>query len=386
MITPLQSNPKQSGHTLLKTQARRSRQIVQASFVTIAANALLSGLKFAIGFASHSQAVLSDAANNLGDALGSFVTIIGTRLSQKKPDHRHPFGYGRIEYMTSVIVAALVLYVGIETLTSSIQTLLHPQEVGFTNLSLWLLAAGLVLKLALGVWLKGRGKKLKATAIEASAVDSLSDSILSLATLISALLSRFANIQLGGWLGLIISVFILKSAIELLMAPLNELIGLRTDTALGEEIKQSILDYDEVQGVYDLILNTYGNTLTIGSAHIQISDTLNARQIHSLIRRISTMLYKKYHLAMTIGIYASNDSDPESARIRKIVENTLTNYPQIVQMHGFYVDLELHVVTFDLIFDYAADGNALRKEIQDRLERRLPDYTTNIVVDGDYSE
>lgn len=257
MITPLQSNPKQSSHTLLKTQARRSRQIVQASFVTIAANALLSGLKFAIGFASHSQAVLSDAANNLGDALSSFVTIIGTRLSQKKPDHRHPFGYGRIEYMTSVIVAALVLYVGIETLTSSIQTLLHPQEVGFTNLSLWLLAAGLVLKLALGVWLKGRGKKLKATAIEASAVDSLSDSILSLATLISALLSRFANIQLGGWLGLIISVFILKSAIELLMAPLNELIGLRTDTALGEEIKQSILDYDEVQGVYDLILNTY---------------------------------------------------------------------------------------------------------------------------------
>lgn len=371
--------------SLSKTE--RARQIIFTSLGTIGANAFLAGLKFVIGFASHSQAVLSDAANNLGDALGSFVTIIGTRLSTRKPDRRHPFGYGRIEYITSAIVAALVLYVGIETLISSIQALIEPQPVSFTSLSLWLLAAGLVLKLSLGLWLKARGKKLKAVSIEASAADSLSDSILSLATLISALLSRFAHIQLGGWLGLVISFFIIKSAIELLISPLNELVGLRTDEVLGEEIKNSILSADpQVQGVYDLILNTYGDSLPIGSVHIQVSDTLNARQIQALTRRITKMLYKTYHLVMTIGIYASNDSDPQSARIRKLVEQTLQSYPQIVQMHGFYVDLNLDTVAFDLIFDYQSDGAALRKEIRDRLQKELPGYTIDIVVDGDYTE
>lgn len=371
--------------SLSKTE--RARQIIFTSLGTIGANTFLAGLKFVIGFASHSQAVLSDAANNLGDALGSFVTIIGTRLSTRKPDRRHPFGYGRIEYITSAIVAALVLYVGIETLISSIQALIEPQPVSFTSLSLWLLAAGLVLKLSLGLWLKARGKKLKAVSIEASAADSLSDSILSLATLISALLSRFAHIQLGGWLGLVISFFIIKSAIELLISPLNELVGLRTDEVLGEEIKNSILSADpQVQGVYDLILNTYGDSLSIGSVHIQVSDTLNARQIQALTRRITKMLYKTYHLVMTIGIYASNDSDPQSARIRKLVEQTLQSYPQIVQMHGFYVDLNLDTVAFDLIFDYQSDGAALRKEIRDRLQKELPGYTIDIVVDGDYTE
>lgn len=371
--------------SLSKTE--RARQIIFTSLGTIGANAFLAGLKFVIGFASHSQAVLSDAANNLGDALGSFVTIIGTRLSTRKPDRRHPFGYGRIEYITSAIVAALVLYVGIETLISSIQALIEPQPVSFTSLSLWLLAAGLVLKLSLGLWLKARGKKLKAVSIEASAADSLSDSILSLATLISALLSRFAHIQLGGWLGLVISFFIIKSAIELLISPLNELVGLRTDEVLGEEIKNSILSADpQVQGVYDLILNTYGDSLSIGSVHIQVSDTLNTRQIQALTRRITKMLYKTYHLVMTIGIYASNDSDPQSARIRKLVEQTLQSYPQIVQMHGFYVDLNLDTVAFDLIFDYQSDGAALRKEIRDRLQKELPGYTIDIVVDGDYTE
>lgn len=280
-----------------------------------------------------------------------------------------------------------MLYVGIETLISSIQALIEPQPVSFTSLSLWLLAAGLVLKLSLGLWLKARGKKLKAVSIEASAADSLSDSILSLATLISALLSRFAHIQLGGWLGLVISFFIIKSAIELLISPLNELVGLRTDEVLGEEIKNSILSADpQVQGVYDLILNTYGDSLSIGSVHIQVSDTLNARQIQALTRRITKMLYKTYHLVMTIGIYASNDSDPQSARIRKLVEQTLQSYPQIVQMHGFYVDLNLDTVAFDLIFDYQSDGAALRKEIRDRLQKELPGYTIDIVVDGDYTE
>lgn len=280
-----------------------------------------------------------------------------------------------------------MLYVGIETLISSIQALIEPQPVSFTSLSLWLLAAGLVLKLSLGLWLKARGKKLKAVSIEASAADSLSDSILSLATLISALLSRFAHIQLGGWLGLVISFFIIKSAIELLISPLNELVGLRTDEVLGEEIKNSILSADpQVQGVYDLILNTYGDSLSIGSVHIQVSDTLNTRQIQALTRRITKMLYKTYHLVMTIGIYASNDSDPQSARIRKLVEQTLQSYPQIVQMHGFYVDLNLDTVAFDLIFDYQSDGAALRKEIRDRLQKELPGYTIDIVVDGDYTE
>lgn len=364
----------------------RQTQIIRTSAGSIVCNLALSGIKFSVGAASHSQAVMTDAANNLGDAMGSAVTIIGTRLSRKRPDRTHPFGYGRIEYLTSAIVSFIVVYVGIEAFTDSLSSLLHPGEVTFTDLSLWLLAISLAVKMLLGAWLRRRGKTLRSASLTATAADSISDSVLSLATLLSALLNRFTGVELGGWLGLVISLFIIKSGVDLILAPLNELVGERSDTALTDAVKETIAGFEGVCGVYDLILNTYGDSACIGSVHIQVPDTMTAPEIQGLTRKISRQISRQYQIILTIGIYASNDTDPVSARILASVKQILADYPGLIQMHGFYVDLQAQVIAFDLIFDFTADAVKCRHEIRDRIRAEYPDYTVDIILDKDYSD
>lgn len=369
----------------MKEIMKRGHKIVVTSLVAVLTNLALATTKYFIGLAAHSPAITSDAANNFSDAMGGLITIIGTKLSQKPSDKTHPFGYGRIEYFTTAIVAFLVLYVGIDALRESLHSILHPVAPEFSSLSLWLVALALGVKLVLGLWLKKRGKAIPAPAITASGVDSLNDSILSLATLISALLAHFAHIDIGGWLGLIIAGFILKSGYDLIMEPLSMLLGERTDSALTDAVKQTIGEHKPVEGVYDLIINSYGENFSVGSAHIQIPDIMSARQIDELTRRITQSVWKKYRIVLTLGIYASNISDPVSKEIRQIVVLILKDYPDLIQMHGFYVDLRLHIVAFDLIFPFEAPSHQYRHEIKEKLQEKLPGYTFNITLDRDFS-
>ncbi len=362
----------------------RNQIIIRTSAVGIAANLGLCAVKFAIGFASRSQAVITDAANNLGDALGSVITIAGTKLSEKKPDRTHPFGYGRVEYMTSIIVAFLVLYVGVQSFFESVRAIFVPQPADFSITSLIILAAALGVKLILGLWTRSKGRSIRSAALEASGTDALSDSMLSGAALVSALLVHFANIDLSAWLGLLIALYIICSGIQLMKHPVDSLIGSRPDHELTRQVSDLILSFKNVDGAYDLVLNGYGETFTIGSVHIQIPDTLSAREIQHLTQQISQEVYRRFRIILTIGIYAANTSDPTSSRIRKTVDQTLAQYDQIIEVHGFYVDLPMHLCAFDLIFDPAADACALRDEIQASLQKQLPDYRFYIVIDKEF--
>lgn len=369
-----------------KKTGNREKQIIHTSLAVIVANAGLSAVKFLIGTASHSPAVTSDAANNLGDALGSIVTVIGTWLSQRKADRKHPFGFGRVEYITSAVVAVMVIFVGVQSLIDSFRSILHPVLPSFSNAALWVLFLGLAVKFVLGLWLKRRGKKLHSSAILASGTDSMSDCILSAAALVSALLEKFCSIFIGNWLGLLISLLIIRSGFQVLMKPLDQLVGERTSTELTDEMKKTIESFPEVEGAYDLILNHYGEDSCIGSVHIQIPETMTAREIQGLSRKITHTVWKKYHVILTVGIYASNECDPVSVQIQKIVEETLQDFPEVHQMHGFYVDPEEKSVAFDLVFKFGTDGFAERKKIRKELQKKLPDHSIEIAVDGDYSD
>lgn len=364
----------------------RNQKITQISIVAILSNLALSAVKFFVGFVSGSQAVLSDAANSLGDAFSSLLTIIGTKLAAKAPDKKHPFGYGRIEYLTDAVVAFIVLYVGVEAVFDSISAIRSGEVTTFTPMSLGLVALGVIVKLVLGLWMKKQGKAIHSDAVEASGADAISDTALSLATLVSALLSYFFHIEISGWLGLLISLFILKTGIELLRSPLDQLVGLRADETLTRDVRSTIESFEGVEGAYDLILNSYGETLWIGSAHIQVPDTMTAREIQKLTREISQEIYRRYHIIMTVGVYASNTSDPVSRTIRQSVEEIVKDDPQIVQMHGFYVEPQARLIAFDLVLGFGAKGSEIRKEILDRLETKFPGYRFDIVLDGDFSD
>ncbi|MBQ6560619.1 MAG: cation transporter [Erysipelotrichaceae bacterium] len=364
----------------------RNQQIIKVSIQGIVVNLILVAFKGVVGFLADSLSIILDAVNNLSDALSSIITIIGTKLSAKRPDKKHPFGYGRIEYFSSVIIAVIVLLAGLTSFKESFEKLIHPSLADYSVASLLIIIVAVLVKYFFGRYVRNQGEKYNSGSLIASGTDAISDAFLSLSTFVGALISYFAHVSLEGPLGLIISIMIIKTAIEILKDTIDEMIGVRTDSELTREIKKTINSYPEVQGVYDLTLHSYGPNKTIGTAHIQLDDQLNARKIHLLTRRIEVDLYERYNIVMTLGIYASNDTK-EYRGIRKGINEILSQYNNILQMHGFYVDEENKLITFDLIFSFdEKEPERCVEEIREKLENKYPQYHFGIILDTDISD
>lgn len=364
----------------------RSKKIIKTSVVGIVVNVFLVLFKMAVGLIANSISIILDAVNNLSDALSSVITIVGTKLSGKRPDKKHPYGYGRIEYLTSVLISVIVLIAGLSSAKESITNIIHPSETNFSVISLIIIAVAIIAKLAVGVYVKKVGKSINSGSLVASGSDALFDSILSTATLVSALLSFIWKINIEGYLGAVISIFIIKAGIEMLIETLNSIIGERADTELTQSLRKAIVSVPEVKGVYDLTLHNYGPTQIIATAHIELDDNTTAKQIHLLTRQISAMIFEKFGIILTIGIYASNDSSEISAEIKKSTLAIVKTYPEILQIHGFYVDENTKCVMFDLIVDFKADAVKIQKEVSEKISALYPEFRFDVVLDSDYSD
>lgn len=364
----------------------RSRQIVRVGTVGVIANLALSLLKAAVGLLSNSIAVLLDAVNNLTDAFGSALTIIGTKLAGKRPNREHPYGYGRIEDITSLIIAVTILVAGIVSFKGSLDKVLEPEPATYSAFALVAIAIAVVGKFLLGRYIKKKGKLLNSESLVASGTDATLDSVISLSTLIAAIISMVWGISVEGYLGMIISVVIFKAGIDILLRNLNRIIGVRADSELSRKVRARVADFDEVLGAYDLILNQYGPENTIGSIHIEVDDDLTAKQIQGLSRRIAVAIFQEFGIILTVGINAANTKDPESARIKESVNKLVEDIPEVLQMHGFYVDEDQKVVTFDLVTDFAPDAEAMRNAVVKKLGAQYPDYRFGVFLDGDYSD
>ena len=265
----------------------RSSQIIRTSWIGIIANVLLAAFKAGVGLLASSVAIVMDAVNNLSDALSSAITIIGTKLSQRPADRNHPFGYGRIEYFSAIIIAVIVLTAGATSLIESVKKIFNPTEPIYTTTTLIVIIVAIAVKLALGRYVKSQGEKLKSDALIASGSDALFDAIITLATLISAGVMLLWGLSLDGILGALISLVIIKAGIEMLASPINELLGAKISPELSSQIKREVADFEGVHGVFDIIIHNYGPDVQIGSLHINVLDTMDAHQIHGLTRRIS---------------------------------------------------------------------------------------------------
>lgn len=364
----------------------RSQKIIRTSVVGIVVNLILVAFKATVGLLSHSIAVLLDAVNNLSDALSSLITILGTKLAGRAPDKKHPYGYGRIEYLTGMIVAVLVLFAGLSAAKELITKLIHPEAPSYTWVSILIIAVGVVVKFLTGRYVKGVGESLSSSALIASGSDAFFDSILSTGTLLGALLNLFFGWNLEGIIGVVISVIIIKAGIEMLLDTLNSITGSRADKELTDQLKDAVNAYPEVHGAYDLTLHNYGPTTTIGSVHVELDDDMPAREIHRLTRRIASDVYQRFGIVLTVGVYAGGNSTPEHAAKRAQLEAVVAEHPEILQMHGFFVDEETKHVMFDLIVDFTADAKAVCAEIFTQLQPLWPGYQIDIVQDTDFSE
>ena len=365
----------------------REKVIVRTSLLGILANVLLVTGKAIVGLIANSVSIILDAINNLTDALSSTITIIGTKLAHKKPDAKHPYGHGRVEYITSLIIAIIVLITGGLAIYNAINYIITPQETNYTTVTLIIVIVAIFVKIGLGLYFKHVGKKTNSDALRGSGLDALFDAILTAGTLIGVLTSMIWGVNIEGYLGIVIGLFILKTGIDILRSSLSHIIGerLSRETSLG--IKSLICAHQEVIGAYDLIVNNYGPERAIGSIHIEVRDDLTAKEIHSLSRQIAEEVYKQYGVIMTVGIYASNTSNEESKEIREYIVSLVKEYPDIQQLHGFYADKEKMSISFDIILDYKCPNtDKIKNELYERLKEKYPLYNYYIIIDNDFAD
>ena len=367
----------------------RSKAIVRTSVIGILTNLGLVAVKAFIGFLAVSVSIIMDAVNNLSDVLSSVITIVGTKLSQKKPDAKHPFGHGRVEYITSLAIGIIILAAGGAAIVESIISIVQGSQPKFEIYSVIIIAIAVLVKVVLGLYFRKMGNKLNSEALRGSGIDALFDALLSLATLVSIIVLLCSNgkVNIEGYIGAIIGAFMIKSGIGVLRTSLSSIIGERMTKETSQEIKHLVCQNPQVLGAYDLIVNTYGPERGIGSIHIEVDDKMTAKEIHPLTRNISAQIYQKFGIIMTVGIYASNSSDSKIVKIRDAIKEEVFSHPTIKQMHGFYCDQELKNITFDVIVDFN-DKNASStiEEIKKDLAIQFPDYHFYIVEDKDFTD
>ncbi len=362
----------------------RQQQITRTSLIGIAANLLLAGFKAAVGLLSSSIAIVLDAVNNLTDALSSVITILGVKLAQRRPDAKHPFGYGRIEYFSAVLISTIVLAAGATSLVESVKKILAPETPDYSVLTLVIVAVAVVVKLVLGRYVKAQGEKLNSEALVASGSDASFDAVISAVTLVGALVNLLFGLNLDGYLGAVISLFILKAGCEMLMDSIGDIMGKRPDSEISRQIRETVCTVPGVLGAYDLILHNYGPDSAIGSIHVEVAAEADGRALHRITKQIQAAVLGKFHVFLTVGFYAVDTA--RQAEVES-VNAVAGRQPGVLGTHGFYFDDDEKLLSFDVVTDFTVhDKAALCGTIQRELAPRFPGYNILINCDTNYTD
>ena len=372
----------------MNEQTSRDKTIIRTSVIGIAANVFLAAFKAFVGLTANSIAIVMDAVNNLSDAASSVITIIGTKLAGKEPDRKHPFGYGRIEYLSAMVISLLVLYAGVTAFVESVKKIIRPDTPEYGAAALIIVAVAVVVKLVLGRYVKRVGEKVRSDSLINSGADATMDAVISASTLVAAGVYLLFHVSLEAWLGAIIAAVIIKSGFEMLRDTLSKILGERADAQLARDIKETVTGYPEVSGAYDLVLHNYGPDSYNGSVHIEVPDTLSADDLDKLLRKITVEVYRKHDVILTaIGVYSVNTRDPEAAAAREEVSRIVLARPHVLQMHGFYLDKAEKTLRFDIVVSFDAPDRArVYREVSEAVRQAYPDYTLQIAMDTDFSE
>ena len=372
----------------------RDQLIVRTSVIGIVANLFLAAFKAAVGLLSHSIAVTLDAVNNLSDALSSVITIIGTKLANRQPDKKHPLGHGRTEYLSAMIVAAIVLYAGITSLVESVKKIIHPETPDYSVVSLIIIASAVAVKLILGRYVKAQGQKANSGALIASGEDARFDAILSASVLASAVIFLLTGLSLEAWVGVVISGFIIKSGIEMMKETLDDIIGHRADAELTQKIRHLLNEEPEVRGAYDLFLDNYGPDRNYASVHLELPDVMTVeevdrltRRVDRLTRRVQAKVFKETGVILTgVGVYSYNTGSDEIAAIRNAVQEKVMAHDWALQIHGFHLNPETKELRFDVVTSFDVDPKEAIATLQEETQAIVPDYTVCITRDVDIAD
>ena len=357
-------------------------------FVGIGLNILLFAGKLAAGTLSGSIAITADAFNNLSDAGSSVVTLLGFRLAGKKPDAGHPFGHGRLEYVSGLVVAGLILLMGAELAKSSVDKILHPEAVTFSWLAAGILLASIGVKLYMYLYNRAVGKKIKSAAMSATAADSLSDTAATSAVLLAMVIGKLTNVQLDGWVGLVVALFILWSAVQAARDTISPLLGQAPDPMLVKEIESLVMAHDTVVGIHDLVVHDYGPGRCIISLHAEVPADGQVLELHDVIDNIEEELAQKLHCEAVIHMDPVVVGDPTVTALHQQVAALVKTIDPRITIHDFrMVPGQTHTnLIFDAVIPF--DERLTRQQVADRIRQMVSemegDYRAVVKVENSY--
>ncbi|MGL5087165.1 MAG: cation diffusion facilitator family transporter [Clostridium sp.] len=359
--------------------------------VGIIINSLLFALKFSVGSLVGSIAITADAFNNLSDAASSVITIVGFKMANKPPDAEHPFGHGRIEYISALIVAFMVMFVGVQFVKSSLQRILNPEAITFELIPFILLLISIGFKFWLSLFNKFIGNRINSSALKAAAADSLGDVFTSSTVVLSFLLAKFTTLPIDGYIGILVAIAILYAGFSLVRETLNPLLGEAPDPVLVSDLHDLILSYDMISGVHDLIVHNYGPGRIIASAHAEIPANIDIMEIHDVIDKAEREVSEKLNLHLVIHMDPICVITDEIRETRDYVETVLRKHPCVKSLHDFRIigDGGAKNLIFDIVIsnkDLKAElcEKSLVSEIKTSINEVHPDYNCVITVDYDY--
>ena len=359
--------------------------IAGTSGLGIVVNLLIAAIKVILGLLASSIAIVSEGVNNASDALTSVLTLVGTKLAGKKPDKKHPFGYGRIEYLTSLIIAILILITGFEMLTSAVKLIFEPAEMDISYVALIAVAISAVIKFFLGVYTMKMGKKADSGALAAVGLDCRNDSFVSVITILSAVVFLVFHISIDAYVGVLMSLLVLKAGIEVLKDTVSELLGRPGEAELASKLYQEIRATDGVLGAADMMLHNYGPDAYSGSVNIEIDHDKTVGEVYEVIHDLQLRIMHKHNVTMVFGIYAVDHDHQEVRRVRKDVAEYVRDHDHVLSFHAVYLDPHSDKLYCDLIVDYdLRDWEALRADFTAYMNERYPENEIMLTIETEF--
>jgi len=370
------------------SQKTRAAYGTLSSFVGIFCNIILFIAKYIVGTLSNSISIISDAFNNLSDSASCIITLFGYKISSKPADKDHPFGHGRMEYLTSLIISAIIVFVGLELFKGSLQKLLNPEEVKFSIAALVSLIISIGIKLWLSLFNTTLGKKINSVVMLATAKDSRNDVITTISALIALVFSIFSDLPLDALMGIFVSLFILKSGYEIIKDTVDELLGKPASPETTSKLYSMILKNEKIIGVHDMIVHSYGPSCTIASCHVEVKATENFVAVHELVDKIERDVLNEMNILLTIHMDPIDTDDENVQECKNMILEIIGNIDNALHIHDFrIVSGEMHTnLIFDLVVPYKTkySSDGIKAMIDDRLSKFDHRYFTVITFDTEY--
>ena len=363
----------------------REGTVVTVSGLNILVNLIFAAIKVVIGLAVSSIAIVSEGVNNATDSATSLITIVGTKLSAKHPTEKHPFGFGRIEYLTSLLISVLILFTGAELMESSVKRIFEPQEMSISYVTMAIIAVSALVKLALGLYTIKEGRRVDSSSLVALGTECRSDSVVSVITLVTALVFLVFHVSLDAYAGIIMSLIVLKAGFEVLKETLSDILGQAGEKELAQELYRIIRAEPLVLNAADMMLHNYGPDAYSGSVNVEIDHSKTVGEVYAALHELQLRIMHEKHITMVFGIYAVDRDHAQIRQLREQVAAFVRQQEHVTSYHALYIHPNGKDLYVDLVVDYdLADWEALRKEFTAYMAELYPDKHLELVIETNY--